>query len=156
MPERSGTVVVGLGNQLMTDEGVGVHVLHRLMSSSTSAGEVDFVEAGSSLMAVVHAIAGRRRALLVDCAWMDEPTGTIRRFSPDEVVSAKGLPRLSLHEGDLLDALELSRRLGEYPEEVVIYGIQPQSLEPGETLSPALGERVHEYVDAISADLDGL
>jgi hydrogenase maturation protease len=156
MHQRKGTVVVGIGNALMTDEGVGVAVVRGLMSSPALSGEVDFVEAGTSLMAVVHAIAGRRKAVLVDCACMDEGPGTIRRFSPDMVVSRKGLDRLSLHEGDVLEALKLSQRLGEYPGELVVYGIQPQSVEPGETLSPALRDRIDEYVTTVSADLNGL
>jgi len=153
--ERKRTVVVGLGNSLMTDEGVGIYIVRELMSSSAQGSDVDFVEAGTSLMAVVHAIAGRRRALVVDCAWMDEAPGTIRCFRPDTVVSRKGLKHLSLHEGDLLDGLELSRKLGEYPEEVLIYGIQPQSVQPGQSLSSALSERMGSYVEAIAAGLNG-
>jgi len=156
MHQRKGTVVVGIGNPLMTDEGVGIAVVRGLMSSPALNGEVDFVEAGTSSMAVVHAIAGRRKAVLVDCAWMDEAPGTIRRFSPDMVVSRKGLGRLSLHEGDVLEALKLSQRLGENPWETVIYGVQPQSVEPGEALSPALRDRVDDYVATVSADLTGL
>ncbi len=155
MHQRKATVVVGIGNPLMTDEGVGIDVVRGLMSSPALNGEADFVEAGTSLMAVVHAIADRRRAVLVDCAWMDEAPGTIRRFSPDMVVSRKGLGRLSLHEGDVLEALKLSQRLGEYPREIVVYGIQPQSVEPGETLSPVLQDRMAEYVTSVSADLNG-
>jgi hydrogenase maturation protease len=152
--ERKGTVVVGLGNGIMTDEGVGIHVLSRLLSSSDHDGDVEFVQAGSSLMAVVHAIAGRRKAVIVDCAWMDEAPGTMRRFSPEEVVSRKGMRHLSLHEGDLLDALRLSRKMEEYPGEVVVYGVQPETVGLGESLSPTLQARIDEYTCAILADLD--
>ncbi len=114
---------------------------------------VDFVEAGSSLMSVVHAIAGRQKAVLIDCALMKEPPGTIIRFTPDEVSSIKNLAHFSLHEGDLLGALELSRNLGECPEIVVIFGIQPESIEPGEGLSPTLIERMSNYIEVISSEL---
>jgi len=98
-------------------------------------------------------MAGRRKAVFIDCAFMDEAPGTIRRFTPDQVSSQKALAGLSLHEGDLLKIIELSRSLGECPPEVVIFGIQPQSIEPGEALSPALSTRLDEYADAVAAEL---
>jgi hydrogenase maturation protease len=154
MNERKGIVVVGLGNTLMTDEGIGIHILRQLMSCSERLTHVDLVEAGSSTMAVVHAIAGRQKAILIDCARMGEAPGTIRRFTPDDVVSTKTLPGLSLHEGDLLSALELSHKLGEHPQQVVIFGIQPETIGPGEGLSPTLRQRLQEYVGAVGPELD--
>ena len=155
MPERKNTVVVGLGNPLMTDEGVGIHILHRLMAGSERSGDVDFIDLGLSLMSVVHAIAGRGKAILVDCTCMSDPPGTIRRFSPDEVASIKAMAHFSLHEGDLLDALALSQKLGEYPEEVVIFGIQPETIAPGEGLSSVLQERLQGYIDIVSTEVEG-
>ena len=155
MREHKEIVVGGLGNPLMTDEGIGICVVGKSMAGAERFPHVDFVELGSSLMGVVHAIAGRRKAVLVDCACMDEPAGTIRRFSPDEVVSTKAVTHFSLHEGDLLSALELSRKLGEYPGEVVIFGIQPESMARGDSLSPTLRERLEDYVEIILRELNG-
>ena len=154
MRERKDTVVVGLGNLLMTDEGVGFYVVRELMARSDRFSHVEFTELGSSPMAVVHAIVGRSKAVLIDCAYMDEPAGTIRRFTPEEVLSRKASSHFSLHQGDLLSELELSRKLGEYPDEVVIFGIQPKSMVSGEGLSAELRERLENYVETISAELD--
>ncbi|UCC60334.1 MAG: hydrogenase maturation protease [Dehalococcoidia bacterium] len=155
MTERNSTVVVGLGNPLMADEGIGLYVVRGLLEASEQLPDTDIVEPGTSPMGVVHAIAGRRKAILVDCAYMREPAGTIRRFHPDEVVSTKEMTHLSLHEGDLLDVLELSKRLGEYPEEVVIFGIQPELIALGEGLSSALQERLQDYIAIINAEVEG-
>jgi hydrogenase maturation protease len=155
MPELNSTVVVGLGNPLMADEGIGVHVIRGLLEASEQLPDTDIIELGSSPMGVVHAIAGRRKAILVDCAYMGEPAGIIRRFHPDEVFSAKEMAHLSLHEGDLLDAVELSKSLEEYPEEVVIFGIQPERIELGEGLSPVLQKRLQNYIAVISAEMEG-
>ena len=154
MKERKDVVVVGLGNLLMTDEGAGLHVIYGLMAISERFGHVEFIELGSSALSVVHAIAGRQKAILIDCAWMDQPVGTIRRFTPDDVISNKATVDFSLHEGDLLGELALSRHLGEYPNEVIIFGIQPKSMLPGEDLSPELRERLESYIKIISAELD--
>jgi len=149
----SPTVVIGLGNLLMSDEGIGVHVVRSLIAGGKPHPGVDFLDLGASGMEVLHKMAGRRKAILVDCALMGAEPGTIRRFSPDQVRSAKEVSVLSFHEGDLLDVLALSKRLGECPEEVVIFGIQPKELVPGETLSAALLERMADYEQAILAEL---
>ena len=154
MGKRKDVVVVGLGNLLMTDEGAGLHVINELMAQSEHFGHVEFIELGSSPMSLVHVIAGRQRAILIDCAWMDQPAGTICRFTPDDVISNKATVDFSLHEGDLLGELQLSRQLGEYPKEVIIFGIQPKSMVPGEDLSPELQERLESYTEIISAELN--
>jgi len=153
--ERKEIVFGGLGNLLMTDEGIGVCLVRELMAMAKRFPEVDFVELGSSVIDVVHVIAERRKAVLIDCVWMGEPAGTIRRFSPDEVVSTKAMTHFSLHEGDMLGALELSRKLGEYPEKVVIFGIQPESIVLGDSLSSTLRERLDSYVEIILRELNG-
>ena len=152
--EHKDIVVGGLGNTLMSDEGIGIHVLREVMACPERPENIEFVELGSSAMNVVHAISRRQKAVLIDCTFMDEPPGTIRRFTPDEATSTKTLTHLSPHEGDLLGALELSRRLGEYPQNVVIFGIQPESITPGERLSSPLQERLAAYATAVFQELN--
>ncbi len=148
-------VVIGLGNPLMSDEGVGLHLLRILIDRQKQYPDVEFVDAGGSGMRALHAMARRRRAVFLDCAFMGEKPGTLRRFRPEEVASKKILPRLSLHEGDLLDTIALSRKLGECPPEIVIFGIEPGSIGPGETLSATLKEQMNEYAGIIGKSLLG-
>ena len=145
-------VVIGLGNPLMSDEGIGVRVVQALESGAVHP-RADFIDAGTSGMKALHAMAGRAKAILVDCAKMGAAPGTLRRFGPDQVASRKQLPGFSLHEGDLLNAIELSRRIGECPAEVVIFGIEPERVEMGESLSPSLARRLGEYVKAVEAEI---
>ena len=65
-------------------------------------------------------------------------------------------PYFSLHEGALLDLIALSRRVGECPERIIIFGIQPGTLAPGETLSPVLQARLPEYLALITKELKAL
>lgn len=146
-------LVVGLGNPLMRDEGIGLAVVQCLEKMSAEFPNVEFIEAGTSLMAALHRMVGRHKVVFVDCAVMGTPPGTIRRFMPNEVRSVKRLAGLSLHEGDLCAALELSQQLGECPNSVVIFGIEPERMEWGEGLSPVVAERLNEYVDAVKAEL---
>ena len=146
------TVVIGLGNPLMSDEGIGIHELRALAARPRDLPGVDLVDAGTSGMSVLHAMANRQKAILVDCAFMGEAPGRVRRFTPDKVSSRKTLAGLSLHEGDLWQVIELSRKLGEYPGEVVIFGIEPERVCPGEDLSEVLRERLPEYAERVRAE----
>lgn len=146
-------VAIGLGNPLMRDEGVGLRVVRELESRRAQFPGVDFVEVGAAALGALHVMAGRRKAIFVDCAFMGEPAGTIRRFKPEEARSIKRLAGFSLHEGDLLSSIELSRKLGECPEEIVIFGIEPDAVKMSEGLSTLLAERLPQYVAAVEAEL---
>jgi hydrogenase maturation protease len=147
-------LVAGLGNALMSDEGVGIAVLERLREMAQRFPRAEFVDLGAAAMRVVHVLAGRRKAVFIDCAFMDEDVGVIRRFTPEQVRSHKVMAGISLHEGDLLEVIELARAVGHCPEDIVIFGVQPASLAPGEALSPALASRLDEYVEAVAAELE--
>jgi hydrogenase maturation protease len=114
---------------------------------------VDVIDLGTGGLAVVHEMAHRPKVIFVDCALMDEAPGTLRRFTPDEVVTRKIQTRLSLHEGDLMQSIALSRQLGECPPEIVIFGIQPKRVEMGESLSNELQARLSEYEERVLAEV---
>ena len=145
-------LIAGLGNPLMGDEGIGVRLAQELARSGMPGVDVEDLGAGG--MKVLHAIAGRRKVVFIDCALMGEPPGTMRRFTLGEVRSKKSLSGMSLHGGDLLEVLELSRRLGECPEEVVVFGIEPESTAPAHELSATVAERLNEYQRAVAAELE--
>ncbi len=110
------TIVLGLGNPLMGDEGIGIKLIEMLQSVSGDFPEADFVDAGTGGMSLLHLIAGRRKAIIIDCALMGETPGTIKQFTPDEVKTVKQLTHLSLHEVDIIKVIDLARQLGDCPE----------------------------------------
>ncbi len=150
---KKDTVVIGLGNPLMGDEGIGVHIIRALSEVSAVDESVDIMELGTSPMAVIHTIARYDKAIIVDCACMMQTPGTVCRFTPAEAASVKSLTGFSLHECELLRTLEISAQLGEYPAEVVIFGIEPETIGPGEVLSIRLEQQLDEYVQLIRDEI---
>jgi len=148
------TVVLGLGNPLMADEGIGVYLIERLAESGEELEDVDFIDAGTGGLSVLHSMAGRRKAIFVDCAYMGDQAGAIRRFTPEDVKSVKVLAHQSLHEADLLRIIAMARQIGQAPEQIVIFGVQPERVEPGLGLSPALLARIDEYLAILRRELD--
>jgi hydrogenase maturation protease len=146
-------VVVGLGNILLSDEGIGVHIVRRLAEVKERYPQVDFIDAGSAGMSLLHLIANRKKAIIIDCAKMGEEPGTIRRFTSNEVQSIKQLSHYSLHETDILQVINLSKQLGERPEKIVFFGVEPESLDLGQNLSKTLAGKIDSYITEICKEL---
>jgi hydrogenase maturation protease len=160
---KKAVIVIGLGNTLMSDEGVGVRVVHRLLDLSAEASakadfagrfpSVDFAEAGTGGMSILHLIRGKDKAIFIDCAKMGEEPGVIRKFTPQEIKSTKVLSHQSLHEFDLIKIINMADKLGQCPAEIIIFGIEPQSVKPGCELSKILADRINEYATAVRKEL---
>ena len=151
------TIVVGLGNPIMADEGIGV-VLVEELSKLAAAGKlpdetVEYYDGGCGGMYLLHTIAERKKAILLDCCLMGAEPGTIRRFTPDDVNSVKQMAHLSLHEVDILKVIELARQIGQCPEEIVIFGIEPVNITQQTHLNDAIAEKIPDYIAAIEAEI---
>jgi len=148
-------IVIGLGNTLMSDEGAGVRVVQRLLDFACRFPLVDFVDAGTGGMSILHLITGKDKAIFIDCARMGEKPGVIRKFTPQEIKSTKGLSHQSLHETDLIKVIDLAEQLGQCPAQIVIFGIEPEVVEPGIGLSETLASKIGHYVSVVCRELEG-
>jgi len=151
--EKKNVVVIGLGNVLLSDEGIGIHLVRRLSNQQDKFSKVDFFDAGSAGMNLLHLIANRKKAIIIDCAKMGDKPGTMKRFTPDEVKSVKKLSHYSLHEADILQVINLSKELGECPQKIVFFGIEPETLAPGQELSKTLLVKIDAYTADIRKEL---
>jgi hydrogenase maturation protease len=146
-------VVIGLGNPLMSDEGIGVHVIRKLSEHQDKFPSVEFIDAGTGGINILHLIANRKKAVIIDCAKMGKKPGTIKQFEPADVKTAKKMTHFSLHEADILRIIDLSKLLGECPEQIAIFGIEPESLKLGQKLSQTLAGKMDAYLAGIRKEL---
>ncbi len=146
-------IVLGIGNPLMRDEGIGCRIIERFLAQAENYPSVDFVDAGTGGLSVLHLIANRKKAIVIDCAYMEMEPGTIKKFAPEDVKSVKKLAHLSLHETDILKVINLAKQLGQYPKQLVIFGIEPHIIEPQPALSNTLNAKINDYLTAITAEL---
>lgn len=147
-------LIICLGNPLMRDEGIGIRLASELLAHLAENPDVEVMDLGTGGLSVIHAITGREKIIFVDCAVMGQTPGLMLRFTPEQVSSNKVRMRYSLHEGDLLNTLELSRRLGECPDDIVIFGIEPKEIAHGEGLTSELKDNIRQYVRTILQELD--
>jgi hydrogenase maturation protease len=147
--------LIGVGNETMTDDGVGPRVAEALADEARAFG-FETVAAGHDTVGILACFdEATARILFIDCVRMGMRPGDWTCFSPDDVETRKTLDRLTTHEGDLLRIIELAKQIGCPIPPVTILGIEPHSIEPGIHLSLALQTRFEEYVAAALAEMTG-
>jgi hydrogenase maturation protease len=153
MKDQKKTVVLGLGNPIMSDEGIGPAIVQRFMDKAQDYPGIEFVDVGTGGFSLLYYLEGAGRVVFVDCAKMGEAPGTIRRFTCDQVQTVKRLAHFSLHEGDLLTLIEKAKELNQCPEDIVIFGIEPQWVDFGLDLTDTVSGQMDLYVSLIDNEL---
>lgn len=146
------TVVLGIGNLIMQDEGVGVRVVEALERDHAMPEGVTLIDGGTSAMEMLEDLSDLDRLIVVDAINAGEPPGTLLRIEGDEVPTFFRT-RLSPHQIGLPDVLASLEFMGAQPKYMVILGVQPQAMELGMELTPVVAARVPELVDQVLAEL---
>lgn len=146
------TLVLGLGNVLLSDEGVGVHVVRLLRERYRFPQEVEILDGGTLGLDLLPYIEDAGRLLIVDALQMDALPGTLARLVGDEIPAILSL-KYSPHQMGLSDLLAAARLRGHLPAEIVLWGVQPASLEVGLELSPTVAAQVETLIRNVLAEL---
>lgn len=126
--------IIGLGNYLMGDEGVGIHATKALREMDWP-DDIEIIDAGVPSLALLNMMEGRKLVVIIDCADFGKEPGEIRTFSPDQVKRPTQDRKVSLHATDLLTTFDIAAQAGLPLPPVWIVGIQPKSVEMGMELS---------------------
>jgi hydrogenase maturation protease len=145
--------VLGAGNVLLGDEGVGVHVVEALQDHGVP-DDVEVVDAGTAVLDALAALGRVDTLIVVDAVEAAGPPGAIYRFSPDSVMTAEVPPPMSLHDIGLLDTLEMAGQIGLRPGNSIVFGVVPEKVDWGLDLSPAVAARVPELVDRVCDEIE--
>ena len=142
-----GTVVIGLGNPLVGDDGLGLAALEQLRARGTDR-DVELVDGGTWGLSLLPVIESAGRVILLDAIDAGGPPGTLHILRRAELPRYLAT-RISPHEVDLQDVLALAELRGTLPQETVAIGLQPGRLETGCDLSDAVRSRLGDLVDAV-------
>lgn len=141
-------LILGLGNPLRGDDGVGPRVVAELCRQGLPEG-VEAVDGGTSGLDLLYLLEGWDRVIIVDAAILGRNPGEFLRFTPEDVHLVGNLVSLSSHSAGLADTLALARALGQTLPEIIIYGIQPEQMDWEEGLSPAVEASLPRLVKEI-------
>jgi hydrogenase maturation protease len=150
---RAQIVVLGLGNLLRRDEGLGIRAMERLRVCYTLPDAVRLVDGGTLGLELLSYLEGAECVLILDAALTDGLPGTLLRVAGDQVPAFFGM-RTSPHEIALADLLAVTKLRGTEPRELVVWGMQPAAVEPGWELSEPVVTHLDALVDAAAAELE--
>lgn len=138
--------VIGIGNTLKGDDGIGM-ILAQKMEEREIPPDVKVFDAGTGGMKILHRLKDLEKAIIIDAVRFGGDPGDHVFFSPDEVKSLR--ESRGTHGTDLLEVLELSERVGEAPEDVLILGIQPKDDSTRSGISPELEKKIPEIMEEL-------
>lgn len=147
------TLVLGLGNVLLSDEGIGVWVADRLARGFEFPEGVTVLEGGTLGLDLLPRLDGVERLLLIDAVTLGRIPGAILRLEGDEVPSALGV-KISPHQIGLADLLAAARLTGQAPPELVLWGMTPERLDPGTSFSPRVARALPRLLACVLEELD--
>ena len=144
-------LVAGIGNEMMRDDGVGVVAARALQGESLGEG-VRVVELGARGLDLICEMEGAARVIVIDAVRAGGEPGSICRFTHEAARSVNSRTS-SLHGIDLLVVLELAAATKIRPQ-VVIVGVEPEEVAPGQSLSEAVRSRVAQVVETVKDLID--
>jgi hydrogenase maturation protease len=142
------TLILGIGNLLLGDEGVGVHIARALQQEPLPENVV-VVEAGTAFLDALPEIEKADRIIIVDAMKADEAPGTVYRVPFEECAHPKRIA--SLHEFDMSRILYMLGR--STPPEVVVFGVEPETINWGTELSPVVQDAVPAILAVIRDEI---
>ena len=147
------TLVLGLGNILLGDEGVGVRVVERLEAQYDFPEGVRVLDGGTLGLDLLPYVEAASRLLVVDAVRANKPPGSLVRLAGDKVPIFLDAAKVSAHQEGLQDLLAVSALVGCLPHDLVFWGVQIESPGVGLALSPAVAGQVDALADKVLEEL---
>ncbi len=136
------TLILGIGNNLLSDEGIGIHVVRYLEQHHADAPNVTYLDGGTLSFTLAEPIAEHDNLIVVDAARFGEPAGTVKCLEGEAMDRYLTGNRSSVHEVGLMDLFDISRLSGTFPQHRALIGIEPAKLDWGESPSAALAPTI--------------
>lgn len=140
--------IIGLGNILMKDEGIGPKITEILRNKYNFEPNIEIIDGGTLGFDLLPYIEKYKKIILVDVVDFGKEPGFIKILKGEEIPPCLRT-KLSVHHVGVQDLLEVARLMGYMPEELVLVGIQPEDIDLGLDLTPILADKLNELIDEI-------
>jgi hydrogenase maturation protease len=145
-------LVLGLGNTILQDDGLGVRTVERLMAEYDLPAEVEVLDGGVMGLDLLSRLEGSTALLIVDAVRAGLPPGTPIRLAGDAIPTALA-QKMSMHQAGLQDLLAVSAFRGTLPQRVVLYGLEPEIIGWGSELSSNIAPQIDKLIDSVVQEL---
>ncbi len=142
------TLILGIGNTLLRDEGAGVHAIRLLAQHTSGRDDIELMDGGTLSFTLAGAIEDADQLIVIDAAQLNAHPGATQVFENEAMDAFVGGSRKrSVHEVSLIDLLMIARLAGHLPERRALIGIQPQDVDWGEDPTPSVAAALPQACD---------
>lgn len=145
-------IVLGMGNLLLKDEGIGIHVAHALQRQPSPKNIQLEVIDGATMPDIPFCLEEVDKLIIVDSMLADDEPGAIYRFRPEDI-NLEDKTMTSLHQISLLENLQLMRLFGHKLTDIIIIGVQPKDTDWGTELSAELSEKMPRIIEVVKNEV---
>ncbi|MEN9460464.1 MAG: hypothetical protein RIS84_484 [Pseudomonadota bacterium] len=146
-------LVLGIGNSLLSDEGIGVHVVKYLEQQHPNLSQVSFVDGGTLSFSLAPLLENASHLIVIDAAQLQDNAGAVRFFEGKDVDNFLRTHARSVHEISLRDLLDMVQLTERAPQQQALFAIQAVNLGWGEFPSPEVASSIPEVAAQVMAVL---
>jgi hydrogenase maturation protease len=158
--QESKVLILGLGNMLLKDEGIGVHVAQRLQEQSLPSS-IEVIDGGTASLDVLLPARNAEKLVVIDAMRAGGKPGTIYKIQLKaegidklpEIFSWQESSKISLHQIGLVDALAAADRMNCAPKQIIIIGVEPAELDYGLELTNEVSRKVPEIIEMVLKEI---
>jgi hydrogenase maturation protease len=143
------TLVLGIGNNLLTDEGIGVHVINHLIEHYPQVNNITYLDGGTLSFTLAEPIAEHDNLIVVDAARLKADPGHVKLLLGNDMDQYLSGNRESVHEVSLMDLLDIARLSDTYPNNRALIGIQPASIDWGDHPTEAVAQAIPQAAQTV-------
>jgi len=144
------TVILGIGNILLQDDGVGVHVIKQLENEKLPS-TIELVDGGTSTLDTLGLFLDYKKVIVVDCLRAGLEPGTIYKIKPEDIKNYKK-ENLSIHDVQILDVVRMANMMNKYPE-VIVFGIEPEKIAVDLEMTQIMISKIPDIIHNIKKEL---
>lgn len=144
--------ILGIGNTLYTDEGIGVHILPFLEQELKGYSEIEIIEGATDGIRLLEPVEDAERLIIIDAINAGEEPGSLIVLHNDDIPAYFGI-KMSIHQLGFQEVLLAAKLRERLPEEMVLFGIQPESLEFGIGITETIEQQIPAVIKAISMQI---
>jgi hydrogenase maturation protease len=149
---NSNIAILGLGNILLQDEGVGVHIVSKLKQNYICNPAIKIIDGGTSGLDLIEYFEDNDKIIIIDAINLGKKPGHIYVFNNDEIEKFF-TTNLSSHQVGLHDILSAVKLLQKEPSQIYLIGVQPASVETGLKLSDQVEKKLNKIFNLIFSKL---
>ena len=149
--------VIGIGNPLRKDDGIGVYLLKKLKDKNLDFDKkIDFIDGGTGGFNIIHYISNFKKLLIIDAIDFDSNPGETIFFEYKKNKNLKNIQNYTIHDEDITKIIQLNQIINKNPKKIFIFGIQPKDISFGNGLSKNIEEKLDEILIKLTNKINDL